>query len=396
MFKKIKMTDVLVVFFLIFSVGFIAHFTLIAPMQFMRVVYPIQAYFYKKELSCSAGAPYWMQQAIQFSVENNGSLTNQLTYISPNGQISNCANGWKDTMFFSDAVTTQTRFRYASLTKPITADLILSLVNQKKLHLDDTMVSFFPELTQFQDERIRNIRIENLLTHSSGFDRLKSNDPLFNFSGKPWCPYHLKKLESIKLDFDPNQKYAYDNRNYCFLGLIAEKVTGKSYRQLINENYPIQKLNIQFIDGPFKADEVRYDFRNEYVFTQGYIRQFDFAALSPVAGLSGSTEAYAKLIQQLLHQPALNLLSESKLNTTCELKKVSSCFRLGLTVYQSHPKALTVYRHDGGLPAVRTLLIVDQYGGVTVWAGNGVQPIENKTEYLMFKHLYQLLVRHYQ
>ncbi|MDV8154870.1 serine hydrolase domain-containing protein [Acinetobacter bereziniae] len=394
MFKKIKFMDVILVFIIIIVISLIAHFTLIARNQFFRFIYPVEAILSKNSINCSANSPNWMRSSIIYSIENNGSLANQLFYITQRGKTYHCESGWKDFPLFSEHIDEHTRYRYASLTKPITASLVLKMVADKKLKLDDHVVKYFPELKYYSDERIKNITIENLLTHTSGFDRLKSNDPLFNTYEKPWCPYDLNKMKNLKLDHPIGTIYAYDNRNYCLLSIVVERLTGKSFRSVLSEKMNLEKYNIQFVNGPFGKDEVKYDFRYEPVFTYSYTGMFDFNALSAVAGLSGSAESYAKLLSQVFGDKQ-SILSSSSMDTGCKLNEIKSCFSLGLSRYKKNGHSIEVKWHDGGLPGANSLMIRDEKGGITVWTGNGSPP-ENAKEYVFFKYLYKELNSYYK
>lgn len=389
MFKKIKFLDIILIFIIIIMISLVAHFTLIARNQFFRFIYPIEAFFSKNSINCSTDSPAWMKQTIIFSVNDNGSLANQLVYISPEGKTYHCESGWKNYPLLSSHIDQDTRYRYASLTKPITASLLLKMMGDQELKLDDHLVKYLPELNHYSDKRIKDITIENLLTHTSGFDRLKSNDPLFNTYEKPWCPYNLKKMQSLKLDHQPGQMYSYDNRNYCLLSIVVERVTGNPFRAVLNQKMNLENYNIQFINGPFGADEVKYDFRYESIFTDSYTGMFDFNALSPVAGLSGSAESYVKLLSQLFRGKQ-SILSPSSIDTGCKVNEIKSCFSLGLSRYKKNDHSIEAKWHDGGLPGANSLMIRDENGGITVWTGNGSPP-ETTQQYTFFKYLYNQL-----
>ena len=46
----------------------------------------------------------------------------------------------------------------------------------------------------------------------------------------------VKKYASGDLEFEPGSKYSYNNSGYFLLGAIIERVTGKSYEQVLKEN----------------------------------------------------------------------------------------------------------------------------------------------------------------
>ena len=128
--------------------------------------------------------------------------------------------------------TQNTIFQVGSMTKQFTAAVILKLVEQQKLSLDDKVSKYFPDL-----KRGDEITIKNLLTHTSGLSEI-FRDTLFLKENKQ-KPISKQKLLSFFIDkplyFNPGTQYAYCNSGYVLLGLIIEKVSGKSYEQIVRD-----------------------------------------------------------------------------------------------------------------------------------------------------------------
>ncbi|MDA1050185.1 MAG: serine hydrolase [Planctomycetota bacterium] len=177
-----------------------------------------------------------------------------------------------------EQVTTDSLFRIASISKPITAVAILQLVEQDKLKLDDKVF----EVLDYEDEikakgetfdaRHRDITIRHLLGHRGGWDRDLSFDGMFRsveFAAKLGLPAPagpdtvIRSMLGQSLDFDPGHRYAYSNYGYCLLGRVVEKLTGQSYEQYVREHV-LAPLGIHSmgigktrLDGR-QANEVRY------------------------------------------------------------------------------------------------------------------------------------------
>ena len=124
-------------------------------------------------------------------------------------------------------------FRLGSVTKQFTATAILMLEEQGKLSVNDPITKFLPDYpTQGRD-----IRIEHLLTHTSG---IKS------YTSMPeWQPLWRKDFslgelidffKNQPMDFAPGERWFYDNSGYILLGAIIEKASGQSYEQFIRKN----------------------------------------------------------------------------------------------------------------------------------------------------------------
>lgn len=346
---------------------------------FLRKTYPLEAWWVKQVINCSKRNDF-IEKLLHHAVDQQGSLANQIIYLKKDGHSLSCVSG--------SQVNMDTRFRYASLTKVITAALFLENEKLNKVYRQDYLKNYV-NLIHPKDKRLEKITLFNLLTHTSGFDRTRSNDPLFNFNQKPWCPYQLEKLNRVQLDYVPDTQYSYDNRNYCLLAVALEKVTGQSYKKLVKNYLETSGFkNIKLIDGPFLSDEVQYDFRHEMQYFPSYIDEFDFQALQPVAGLSGSAQDYAKLIHYLLYSRNLSL-TNGIAEKNCQTK-YQQCFSIALKELIVK-RGERIYYHTGALPAARSLLVVRENGDIIVWVGSGVPPSSKLTTDDFIHYIYRNL-----
>src|SRR5699024_12827013 len=68
------------------------------------------------------------------------------------------------------------------------------------------------------------------------FPTRRSSDLKFDGPNEQFSPWFLvKKGFQKNPQFDPNEGYYYSNTNYIILGLIIEKVTGKSLKKVMNK-----------------------------------------------------------------------------------------------------------------------------------------------------------------
>ncbi|WP_180156753.1 serine hydrolase [Acinetobacter sp. YH12045] len=389
--KKLKKIEYIIILLIFVIVFLFSYLIFIDKTPLYKISYIFERELTKKSIDCSKDVPQWMKNTINYILVNQGSLSNQLVYIDNNDKIHICNSGWKGGVFRSDRISENTRFRYASLTKLVTSDAVLQLVNQDKIQLNTPLLNFFPELKKenIKDLRIQLITIENLLEHRSGFDRMRSEDIVFSLKKKPWCPYNLKELKNLKLDFDPNRRYAYDNRNFCLLGAVLERKGKQSYRKYIQEHYLLNEKNIKFADGYYYPDEVKYDFRNNNFWMESDDNKFDFQALSSSAGLSGSAKQLAILIRKMLDSKPYNILSISdKSLSSCNLNEFKSCNGYAMWQYRQSLNQPVMYFRNGGLPAVTSLAIVTSKNEVVVWIGNSATLYDKN---LLEKYFYKIL-----
>lgn len=124
-------------------------------------------------------------------------------------------------------------FRLGSITKQFTAAAVMLLVEDGKLALDDPLTKFLPDYPV--GERV--VTVEHLLNHTSGIrsytgipgwmtTKIKADmeldDLIAAFQDEPW-------------DFDPGERWSYNNSGYVILGAVIEKASGVDYETFIEE-----------------------------------------------------------------------------------------------------------------------------------------------------------------
>jgi CubicO group peptidase (beta-lactamase class C family) len=128
-------------------------------------------------------------------------------------------------------------FRTASVTKPVTATVVLRLVQDGRLQPTDRVADLLG-LSTSADSRLQDVTVLRLLQHLGGWDRDVSYDPLFYDLaigvdlGKrlPIGRDDIARyVTARRLDHAPGTTYAYSNYGYLLLGEIIEKVTGTAY-----------------------------------------------------------------------------------------------------------------------------------------------------------------------
>lgn len=130
---------------------------------------------------------------------------------------------------FNIANNIDTRFNLGSMNKMFTSLTVLQLIEQGKIKLTSTLdkvLNIKGEMPHFKE-----IQIQHLLSHTSGMGRLDckkaDNSVVISLSQ---C---LKKLQKVKLNFEPGTSYRYSNDGMMVLGLVIEKLTGVTYDNAI-------------------------------------------------------------------------------------------------------------------------------------------------------------------
>ena len=131
-------------------------------------------------------------------------------------------------------ITAETVFRLGSITKQFSAAVILQLVAEGKLSLDDPLSKFVPGYP----EPGGRATVRQLLNHTSGIQSY-TGIPGWMAGDKVAKPYTTAELiaefRDQPAEFQPAEKWNYNNSGYVLVGAVIEAVTGKPWHQTIVE-----------------------------------------------------------------------------------------------------------------------------------------------------------------
>ena len=150
-----------------------------------------------------------------------GILDAATLYARVRGRIERHAFGSADSI---DAI-----FLLASITKPMTATGVMTLVDQGELDLQDKVVKFIPEFSL--GER-KEITIEQLLTHTSGLpDQLPENAEL----RKQHAPLSgfVERTIRTPLLFKPGTRYSYQSMGILLAAEIVQRITKTRFPEFL-------------------------------------------------------------------------------------------------------------------------------------------------------------------
>ena len=171
------------------------------------------------------------------------------------------------------AATTTTRFATASATKGFTALAVMRLVESGALGLSMPVRTLLGDDLALIDDRVT---IEHLLAHRSGIGDYLDEDLLGEPSDYVMTrPVHeltdasafLPMLDGHEQRFEPGTRFVYNNGGYMVLALVAERASGRSYHELIDELVvrPAGLISTGFL----RSDELPGDAALGYLFQTG-------------------------------------------------------------------------------------------------------------------------------
>lgn len=130
------------------------------------------------------------------------------------------------------AITEDTLFTIASISKTLTATAVMKLVHDGRLDLHVPVRTFLPGFRVLDDETSRTVSLWHLLTHTPGWEgQLGTEDrgaeALAHFASTimPTLPQLAK----------PGEVWSYNNAGFALTGRLLEVVTGKSIHDALRE-----------------------------------------------------------------------------------------------------------------------------------------------------------------
>ncbi len=241
-------------------------------------------------------------------------------------------------------------FEIGSVTKQFTAAAILKLVEAEKLSLEDD----FTQYLEF-DTKGRKITIDQLLNHTSGIASYTEIEEFGNL-----VPHELPRdslvriLETKDFLFEPGEALIYNNSAYFFLGLIIEKVSGKTYEEYLIETIfePLDMQNTYYCSTRkvVKNKAYGYDYSPEGLQQKQYLsHNWPYAAGS----LCSTTEDLliwmtalhgGKLLSEVQYR---QLITPKTLNDGTPVR-----YAMGISNFQNYGNQ--EISHGGGIPGFLT------------------------------------------
>lgn len=117
----------------------------------------------------------------------------------------------------------ETRFKLASLSKPMTAAAIAVLVEQGALDLDATVERWLPDYPHAS-----RIRLIELVEHTAGVPHVNAL-PWGDAATPIGLEETVRRLSDLPLDFEPGETRRYSNGGYALLARILEQASGRPY-----------------------------------------------------------------------------------------------------------------------------------------------------------------------
>lgn len=203
------------------------------------------------------------------------------------------------------AVTPETVFRIASVSKTFAALLAGQLVAEGALHWDDPLQRFVPEFTLAKTGHAQRLTIEHILGQSAGIVP-NAYDNLLN-AGRT-LEQILPQFAQVEPMCPPGECYTYQNVLFSLVEPAIEATTGRSYADLLRERLfePLHMRQASVGMAEFLASDNRarpHVKVSRFRWAETEVNE-NYYRVAPAAGVNASALDLGRwLIAQMGHRP---------------------------------------------------------------------------------------------
>jgi CubicO group peptidase (beta-lactamase class C family) len=132
----------------------------------------------------------------------------------------------------SNAVTADTLFAAASLSKPVLAYAILRMRDEKLIDIDRPLWNYLPYPDLPEGENAKLITARHALSHSSGLQN-----------------WRFARTDKLEFAFKPGEGFQYSGEGFYYLLRVLEHITGRGFEEYMQERVftPLGMTNSTFL-----------------------------------------------------------------------------------------------------------------------------------------------------
>jgi CubicO group peptidase (beta-lactamase class C family) len=264
------------------------------------------------------------------------------------------------------AVNQHHLFEIGSITKSFVALVLLQMRDEGKLDLQTPVLDYLPELPI--DAPFGSITIHHLLTHTSG---LPNNLGVFLGDGA-----------RLVQGFKPGEHFHYCNTGFAILGLLAEKLDSRPWRECVQARIltPLEMTETVGVISTASRGRAAVGYQpfwDDQVYPrQGRLSPAPTLVMDDTAGCIASTPGdmarYARMLLNHGQGPKRRIVSEQSfgLMATPYIKapEFSDTASYGYGIAVDTLDGHKILRHTGGMVAFASSIHVDLDGGVAAFA----------------------------
>ncbi len=193
-------------------------------------------------------------------------------------------------------VTPNTIFAIGSCTKAFTAGLLGILNKDGKVDFDKSVRTYLPNVSFYNTDLNNTVTLRDMMSHRTGLPRHDNSWYFFTTSSRDSLVQRIQYLEpSVPL----RQRWQYNNFMFLLQGVVAEKLTGKSWEDNIKEKF-FQPLGMSrstvAINDWMKTDDKATGYTVEGDTAIDKMDYYNINAMAPAGAINSSVNDMAKWV----------------------------------------------------------------------------------------------------
>lgn len=288
----------------------------------------------------------------------------------------------------------QTIFALGSITKLITAIMLMRLRDAGKLSLDDTVEKYLPSIkVRSTSNNGRPVTLRQIASHTAGLQREVSTEGWHTLKF-PTIEQLFESLKEVTTVFPPFSRYKYSNLGYTILGYVLSIVAGIPYKEYAESKIlmPLGMIHSGFEITEKMKQNIAVGYTVSADEPLDIAPYLDFGAMAPAGQLYSSVEDICRLISlQFIEDPLTTDNSSSSQDfisvlEPATIREMHSPVYIGkkwiggtgIGWHITNTMGHTVSSHRGGIPGFTTDVVVvrDIKLGIVAFTNAFPQPNE--------------------
>lgn len=232
-------------------------------------------------------------------------------------------------------------YKVASLTKPITAIVVLKLVEAGKWNLDEPLAKYYIDPAIKESPFLNKLTTRNILSQKSGFPNWR----------------YLRADKKLRFEFEPGTQFQYSGEGFEYVRKAIERKFKKSWQEIAKE---ILFTPLQMNDTSYywmkTTDESRYAVESDA--TGQPMKYEKYYTSNAAANLLTTVEDYSKFLMHILQHAGLSQeLYNDFIQSQTEVKTGIN-WGLGIQVLPDLPGGEFALQHTGGDDGTKCMVLL--------------------------------------
>jgi D-alanyl-D-alanine carboxypeptidase len=246
-----------------------------------------------------------------------------------------------------DPVAPKTIFPIASISKQVTAAMVMHFAERGRLSLDDRIIQYFPRLHAWD-----GVTVRHLLGQTSGIPGYTELEAFDQLCYSPASAQNVvDTVAGLPLGFVPGTEWQYSNTNYVLLAMLVEIVAGERCGDVLRRTFlePLGLADTGCLDRLSALPEVAQGYTTYALGPVEVARPWDPIWAFGAGGLYSTVVDLLRWNSALRNKRAVNAVSLSQMTTSGVLSNGQST-NYGFGLRSESVMGLRQIRHSGGLP----------------------------------------------